>query len=274
MEFRQRFTRTPNRCPLTRVGYHERRARLSHSRHFQRYFYISLTHISDAKIEDLEYIADPVTGRDVIKSGTPKALVDALLFPLNQDSTYAQEFLSGYRFFMSAQEVLDSLIGWYNVDLQEGQKSELDFLRKHRRPIQNKVVSLLLLWINHHWQDFLSSRVLSKDLSVFVHYLSQVSYGDHQKLTQGIREQVCPAIINCSGSIGIRIFMSPLLFQWEPRSRLIKPCAVTFWRRTLTISLLIFVLLINFIFDRLNKMHTCRFCMDLSTSRAAPFIQD
>jgi hypothetical protein len=66
----------------------------------------------------------------------------------------------------------------------------MDFWRKNRRAIQNNVLNVLLLWIKNHWQDFLTDKDLTKELNVFVQYLSQVSYGDHQKITQCIREQV------------------------------------------------------------------------------------
>ena len=147
---------------------------------------------TDTKVEDILYEPDlKDNGRQRIRQGSAKALIDALIFPLEQNINYVQEFLFGYRFFMSSMEILEALIAWYNVDCpQDAQKPQMDFWRKSRRAIQNNVVSVLLLWIKHHWQDFLSDKELTKELNVFIQYLSQVSYGDHQKMTQCIREQV------------------------------------------------------------------------------------
>lgn len=140
------------------------------------------------KVEDIVYDSVSKTG---IKRGSSKALIDALIFPLDQNINYVQEFLFGHRFFMSSMDTLEALIAWYNVDIpQDAQKPQIDFLRKNRRAIQNNVISVLLIWIKNDWQDFLTDKNLTKELNIFVQYLSQVSYGDHQKMTQCIREQV------------------------------------------------------------------------------------
>ena len=90
---------------------------------------------------------------------------------------------------MSAHELMDSLVAWYNVDIQNGTKLQTDFLKVNRRIIQKKVMNVLILWIKNYWHDFLSDKELHKNLHFFVHCLSQVSYVDHQKISQSIREQ-------------------------------------------------------------------------------------
>lgn len=143
----------------------------------------------DGQIDDVTYAKNETTKRMEIKTGSSKALMDALIFPLDQDSYFAQEFLCAYRFFLSGQDLLDTLVGWYNVDAQDADKRDLDFLRLHRRQIQVKVMSVLLSWVRDHFQDFLANRTLHGQLMLFVKYLSQASYGDHQKITTAVREQ-------------------------------------------------------------------------------------
>jgi hypothetical protein len=142
----------------------------------------------DGPIADLIYKDKNV--QKIIKYGTPKALVDALIFPLSGgDENYVLEFLYGYRFFMGPNELLDGLIAWYNVDVQNGKKEQIDFLKGNRRNIQKKVMDILVTWIKNYWNDFLSDKGLYKNLLFFIHCLSQVSYVDYQKISQGIREQ-------------------------------------------------------------------------------------
>lgn len=90
---------------------------------------------------------------------------------------------------MDSDELLDGLMAWYNVDIQDGQKFQMDFLKVNRRTIQKKVMDVLVLWIQNYWNDFLSDKGLYKNLMFFVHCLSQVSFVDYQKISQGIREQ-------------------------------------------------------------------------------------
>jgi hypothetical protein len=135
-------------------------------------------------------IADLIYKDKKIKFGAPKALVDALIFPLTgDDENYVLEFLYGYRFFMGAIELLDGLIAWYNVDVQTRKKESIDFLKGNRRNIQKKVMDIIVLWIKNYWNDFLSDKGLYKNLLFFVQCLSQVSFVDYQKISQGIREQ-------------------------------------------------------------------------------------
>lgn len=90
---------------------------------------------------------------------------------------------------MGSVELLDGLMSWYNVDVQNGQKFQVDFLKQNRRNIQKKVLNVLNLWIKNYWHDFLQDRQLYKNLHFFLHCLSQVSFVDYQKISQGIREQ-------------------------------------------------------------------------------------
>jgi hypothetical protein len=117
--------------------------------------------------------------------------LDSLIFPLSQDVLYAKTFLATYRFYIPAQRVLDTLIEWYNVDLYEDcLHSEELFLKRNRKGIQSRAVKVLVLWIKHHWQDFADERDLFKEIMTFVDCIAETNFGDNQKLSQAIREQV------------------------------------------------------------------------------------
>ncbi|KAH6570257.1 hypothetical protein BASA60_007861 [Batrachochytrium salamandrivorans] len=121
--------------------------------------------IPDGRIPGLVYDEAISDGDlDIVILGTCKDLMDGLIFPLDQDMSFAEVFLASYRFFMPAQELLDSLIGWYNADAEEMRLTGSEaFLRKNRKHIQTRAVRVLLTWI--------------------------LSFGNNQKLTQAIREQ-------------------------------------------------------------------------------------
>ncbi|KAI9091129.1 hypothetical protein DFS34DRAFT_635930 [Phlyctochytrium arcticum] len=58
-------------------------------------------------------------GPRILTAGKPDDLLDALIFPLGQDMSFAEVFLATYRFFMPAGKVLAALIEWYNVDMDQ-----------------------------------------------------------------------------------------------------------------------------------------------------------
>ncbi|KAJ1558656.1 hypothetical protein HK096_008091, partial [Nowakowskiella sp. JEL0078] len=145
----------------------------------------------DGCLESLTYVpSGGDNSSEIISAGTPQALLDALIFPLGQNMAYSEIFLATYRFFLTAENLLTSLIEWYNVDADEECTSAQDlFLRKHRKYIQSRATKVLLMWVKNHWQDFVDDRKLMDGLSKFLTQISQTSFGDSQKLTQAVREQ-------------------------------------------------------------------------------------
>ncbi|KAI9008184.1 ras guanine nucleotide exchange factor domain-containing protein [Gaertneriomyces semiglobifer] len=169
----------------------------------------------DEKLEGLRYSNDTnEAGVEIVTAGKPEHLMDALIFPLNQDMTFAKVFLASYRFFMPAVVVLNTLIEWYNVDLDveafsppgtltggdESQDAETpsgssecakqdQFFKKHHRQIQSRAIGVLILWVKNHWNDFQCDRKMFGLLMAFMEHVSQISFGDGQKLTQAVREQ-------------------------------------------------------------------------------------
>ena len=146
----------------------------------------------DAPLDNVFYeLNEDGAPSSFVLQGKPFDLVDALIFPLTQDKQYAETFLYSYRFFMPGVKVLDALVQWYFVDVSEDcEPDEEAFLRKNRRAIQSRVAKVLLLWIKNIWQDFQDDPSLFCGLLKFIDQISDLSFGDSQKLTQAVREQV------------------------------------------------------------------------------------
>ncbi|KAJ3130300.1 hypothetical protein HK098_004347 [Nowakowskiella sp. JEL0407] len=141
----------------------------------------------DGKLDTLNYSPED---SNVIISAPIQSLLDALIFPLGQNNFYTQIFLATFRFYLTPAQLLKNLVEWYNVDLDEDYtSSEETFLRKHRKYIQSRSAKVLLMWVKNHWQDFMDDTDLMEALKRFMNQISQVSFGDHQKLTQAVREQ-------------------------------------------------------------------------------------
>ncbi|KAJ3052795.1 hypothetical protein HK097_005662 [Rhizophlyctis rosea] len=144
----------------------------------------------DGKVEELEYDINVETGMEIVVAGTPDKLLDALIFPLGQDMTYADVFLSAYRFFLKPHEVFNWLVEWYNTDVDDDALPSQDhWLRKHRRYIQLRVTTVLLLWVKNYWNDFHRNPELFADLTAFVEFALPITFGASQKLMGCIREQ-------------------------------------------------------------------------------------
>ncbi|KAJ3148950.1 Son of sevenless 2 [Geranomyces michiganensis] len=164
----------------------------------------------DGKLKNVTYSHSahgPVL--DIIVAGKCDDLLDALVFPLEQDMSYAEVFLATYRFYMPSSLLMDSLIEWYNVDIDpeavanlspssdSGQSQSASherphqeaFLKKHRKHIQSRVVRVLMMWIKNHWHDFQEDGTLFRTLQALVDHISSIGFGDGQKLSQAVREQ-------------------------------------------------------------------------------------
>ncbi|KAI8825093.1 uncharacterized protein EV422DRAFT_245136 [Fimicolochytrium jonesii] len=178
--------------------------------------YRPLDIFSEGRLQTVAYGVSEYASLNVVQSGAPEDLLDALIFPMDQDMSYAEVFLATFRFFMTTHTVLNSLIEWYNVDIEpesrtpitpkadgvlEHPEDSIDippadqrahqelFLKKNRKGIQARVVKTIMTWIKNHWQDFQDDVRLFMTLQVFVDHISGIGFGDGQKLFQAIREQ-------------------------------------------------------------------------------------
>ena len=166
-----------------------------------------LENFHDGKLETLKYMTRSGSN-DFVQSGPLESLIDALIFPLNQgicifishnylmrsnlDDTYAEVFLATYRFFVPASEVLTSLIEWFNIEIDDRNctyEQEVYF-KKNKKLFQTRSIKTLTLWIKNHWHDFHSDDNLLLELLSFINDVSNINFGDGQRLTHAIREQV------------------------------------------------------------------------------------
>ncbi|KAJ3087691.1 hypothetical protein HK102_010489 [Quaeritorhiza haematococci] len=167
--------------------------------------YRILNVFKDTKLDTVQYDATNAAGVEFITSGKPLDLLDALIFPLNQDQSYAEVFLATYRFFMPSSKVLDGLIEWYNVDVDEDcTPTEEQFLKRNRKYIQARAAKILLMWIKNHWQDFHDDKPLLAELMGFV----------EQRLSW-YTTQYIPPFSNKRTSL-IQELNKPWAMQWEP----------------------------------------------------------
>lgn len=158
--------------------------------------YRLLNIFEDKRIERVVYSWNE-SGHDIVQNGRPLDLIDAMIFPLVQDYEFPKVFLSSFRMYIPARRVVEALIEWYNVDIDDSANTvEEQFLKKNKRSIQCRVIRILVLWINSYWQDFVGDNSLYCELMRFVIDAAAVSFGDAEKLSQSIREQVINSLLN------------------------------------------------------------------------------
>ncbi|KAJ3210842.1 hypothetical protein HDU82_007273 [Entophlyctis luteolus] len=152
--------------------------------------YRILENFDDGRLATVTYATGP-SGAEYINSGDLESLVDALIFPLNQDNSYTEVFLATYRYLMPANELLTSLIEWYNVELDPETATPVQesYFKQRKKQFRGRAAKVLLTWIKNHWHDFHMDKELLDELSEFVGDLAEVSFGDSQRMTQAIREQ-------------------------------------------------------------------------------------
>ncbi|KAJ3326300.1 hypothetical protein HDV06_000176 [Boothiomyces sp. JEL0866] len=173
-------------------------------------------------IDGVVYDDSTFAGMAMITSGDVKSLLDSLLFPIDQDMSFAEVFLANYRFFVSSMDVFECLIGWYNSDLEPGQKPASDAnYRKLKKNVQQRSLRILLVWIRNHWNDFHVNPKLYGALNDFINVLATESFGNNQKLVHAVREQrlswyTSQYIPMFSMDRSNSDFSRPLIFEWEP----------------------------------------------------------
>ncbi|KAJ3362039.1 Ras protein-specific guanine nucleotide-releasing factor [Kappamyces sp. JEL0680] len=87
-------------------------------------------------------------------------------------------------------KIFRNLVEWYNVTADGSLKPGAEpMLRRNKKAIQFRAIRVILLWIRNHWQDFHENPQLMAELTEFVDYLAEESFGDNQKLVHAIREQ-------------------------------------------------------------------------------------
>jgi hypothetical protein len=137
-------------------------------------------------VENIDESTDHFPGINVVLKGTRQSLLDRLFFPLEQDSTYSEIFLMNHRFFMSSLDLLDGIIGWYNVYVD----NNVNVPKKLLPSIRERAIVILRSWIKNNWFDFESNPQLYMNLKKFMQYLVGISFLDSQYLISTVQERV------------------------------------------------------------------------------------
>jgi hypothetical protein len=152
---------------------------------------------------------------EIVAIGTCNQLLDALIFPLDQDSTYQEVFLASYRFFTTATEVCHALYGWLNVQIDPKKSS----IHDKTHSIQLKAIKVMLCWMKNYWLDFHQDPNLFAQLSNFMKKVEEVSFNSFQQMKYWVREQK----LSCSTLLYVPVFLgsseiaASLPNEWDPR---------------------------------------------------------
>ncbi|KAJ3006722.1 hypothetical protein HKX48_009500 [Thoreauomyces humboldtii] len=134
---------------------------------------------------------------DIIIGGKKDDLLSALIFPLEQDMSYAEVFLATFRFYMLPDLLMDNLIEWYNVDIDPEAPVSASLSEEEVSPSASaqtdepasRVVRVLMMWVKNHWHDFQEDGKLFRILQAFIEHISLIGFGNGQKLSQAIPER-------------------------------------------------------------------------------------
>ncbi|ORY46058.1 ras GEF [Rhizoclosmatium globosum] len=109
--------------------------------------YRILENFEEGRLETVTYSTRP-TGSEFISAGDIESLVDALIFPLDQDNSYTESFL--------------------HLDPSTATQQQEAYFKQKRRQFRGRAAKVLLTWIKNHWHDFHVDKDLLDELSEFV----------------------------------------------------------------------------------------------------------
>ncbi|XP_004365044.1 hypothetical protein CAOG_00173 [Capsaspora owczarzaki ATCC 30864] len=104
-----------------------------------------------------------------VLAGLPTNLVERLADENELEPGYVDVVLLTYRQYMEPMDLFDMLVGRFNILPEENPTAEdMQYYQKWKRPIQTKVLKVLLEWTQHHWPDFKDNTRLYQALHDFV----------------------------------------------------------------------------------------------------------
>ncbi|KAJ3339528.1 RasGEF [Gonapodya sp. JEL0774] len=137
------------------------------------------------------------------QSATIQGLVDAAIFPTNQDGSYTDTLVSIYYLTTTPLNFLLHLISWYAV-FPPADPANVPFYDRIRRPVQNRAISVIVRWIQLRFLDFHLDKQLLDILAKWTDLLEKGEaypypncspmppmscMADGQRIIQCIREQ-------------------------------------------------------------------------------------
>eukprot|EP01134_Creolimax_fragrantissima_P006172 CFRG6172T1 len=106
--------------------------------------------------------------RMYVLAATVEKLVERLADEFPFDSEFANVFLISYQSIIDGPTLIRMLIGRFNSKPRSISKEDQDFYAKWKKPIQTKVLRVILMWVWQHWSDFASNDTLYQLLTDFV----------------------------------------------------------------------------------------------------------
>lgn len=112
---------------------------------------------------------DPNTGAVVVHAATVDKLIERLTHErLTADATFLPPFLAAYRYFVTAYDLLDSLVMRYFLPRPRQANLTDQWREKKDAPTKRRVLGALVAWIERYYADFVDDTALWEKLSTFL----------------------------------------------------------------------------------------------------------
>ena len=136
---------------------------------------------------DAVEFSDDASGARIVSSGTIDGLVDLFATDGHIDMSYVHEFLSTYRYFISAPELLEVIIAKYKARDAEKLKDASDEDKEKGALVRLRLLNVLRKWLWRHPRDFENDPALEESLRAFV-INNALPYVREHKFAQSLLE--------------------------------------------------------------------------------------
>lgn len=128
----------------------------------------------------------------IVKAATVAKLVERLTHHFNPDTTSLQSFLATYRSYATPDDLMELLIGRYNMPPPKDKSADLmaQFKEKYQTPIYLRVFNVLKDWISRHSYDFEADRALRAKAVDFINGSLTQNSGPFAKAIQPLIQKI------------------------------------------------------------------------------------